>query len=1019
MGHGKEALILVFFLLLTSLGALGRHTVKELLTLINDRSLEESGEIGQDMVNQLWIACKQDPASIDASSGRPEFGEMNDSNLEDSNLEFSPSTVANVQKAINLLPPQMKDSLLDCLSRAKFLESVSGKDDRSSTWYIEQLEYLLGWHRKWRRYLADEMSFATIAHHHRHAHSHSHSPAPAPASVSSPAPTPFSGQAPASSPTPVTGPTQQFYSSSSNQFDSSSKPPISGTDIHGNANPDPPLSENNLDATRVIAVSVAVTAVSTFLFSGLLFCCYYKCCRSGTSSGSSRRDERPLLALSMSDFSVGSSPKSLIMDNSLVGGSHMGMNNEKFAAYSFSSNPSKLGQAGDLALSPALSWQGLQSVSLQNGAAFVQSEKSHLSFSRAETPSGMPEKSHLSLSRAETPSGVPPPPGRLLSNNQPSPTPTPSDSPASAAPPPPSSSPPPGSSPPPPPLPNGGKPGSAGPSPPPPPLPNGGKPGPAGPSPPPPPLPNGGKPGPAGPSPPPPPLPNGGKPGPQPPPPPKGAVPPRPPPPTMIPKTGRPSPLGRNKEGTSTSGNKSDATDESEAPKAKLKPFFWDKVMANPDNSMVWHQIKSGSFQFNEEMIETLFGCNSENKQKNNLKKENMRDASVQHYQLLEPKKSQNLSILLRALNVTTEEVCDALLEGNELSVELLQTLIKMEPTAEEEFKLRMYSGDLSQLGPAERFLKALVNIPFAFRRFDALLFMGILGEEVSTIKASFMTLEVACAELKSSRLFMKLLEAVLKTGNRMNDGTFRGGAQAFKLDTLLKLSDVKGTDGKTTLLHFVVQEIIRSEGVRAARAARESRSISSLNSEESLEEYPNESIEHFRSLGLQAVSGLGAELENVKKAAAFDADMLTSNVSTLANMLLKTKTFLNSEMKSVEESGHFVQILKCFVENAEDEITQLLTEEKKIMSLVKSTTDYFHGNSSKDEGLRLFVIVRDFLCMLDKVCKEVRENPRHVPQTPQTKGPSSVTARSPKHALFPAMDSRLDDSDDEDSSSR
>ncbi|KAM1514925.1 hypothetical protein COP1_014145 [Malus domestica] len=38
----------------------------------------------------------------------------------------------------------------------------------------------------------------------------------------------------------------------------------------------------------------------------------------------------------------------------------------------------------------------------------------------------------------------------------------------------------------------------------------------------------------------------------------------------------------------------------------------------------------------------------------------------------------------------------------------------------------------------------------------------------------------------------MKLLEAVLNTGNRMNVGTNRGDAQAFKLDTLLKLVDVR-----------------------------------------------------------------------------------------------------------------------------------------------------------------------------------------------------------------------------------
>ena len=33
---------------------------------------------------------------------------------------------------------------------------------------------------------------------------------------------------------------------------------------------------------------------------------------------------------------------------------------------------------------------------------------------------------------------------------------------------------------------------------------------------------------------------------------------------------------------------------------------------------------------------------------------------------LLDPKKAQNIAILLRALNVTKEEVCDALCEGEE-----------------------------------------------------------------------------------------------------------------------------------------------------------------------------------------------------------------------------------------------------------------------------------------------------------------------------------------------------------------
>jgi len=107
-----------------------------------------------------------------------------------------------------------------------------------------------------------------------------------------------------------------------------------------------------------------------------------------------------------------------------------------------------------------------------------------------------------------------------------------------------------------------------------------------------------------------------------------------------------------------------------------------------------------------------------------------------------------------------------------------------------------------------------------------------------------------------------------------MNVGTFRGGAQAFKLDTLLKLSDVKGTDGKTTLLHFVVLEIIRSEGVCATRAAKEqSTSVSSLDTNNVTDDNKEKTEDGYKQLGLKVVSNLCDELQNVKKAAILDAD--------------------------------------------------------------------------------------------------------------------------------------------------
>lgn len=66
-----------------------------------------------------------------------------------------------------------------------------------------------------------------------------------------------------------------------------------------------------------------------------------------------------------------------------------------------------------------------------------------------------------------------------------------------------------------------------------------------------------------------------------------------------------------------------------------------------------------------------------------------------------------------------------------------------MAPTSDEELKLRRFDGDLSQLGPADSFLKTLVDIPFAFKRMEALLFMGSFKEELGTTMESFYILEV------------------------------------------------------------------------------------------------------------------------------------------------------------------------------------------------------------------------------------------------------------------------------------
>jgi hypothetical protein len=66
----------------------------------------------------------------------------------------------------------------------------------------------------------------------------------------------------------------------------------------------------------------------------------------------------------------------------------------------------------------------------------------------------------------------------------------------------------------------------------------------------------------------------------------------------------------------------------------------------------------------NEEMIETLFVSNSTRRLSKSGTKGPNSSLCSQENKVLDPKKSQNIAIMLRARNATKEEVCKALLDG-------------------------------------------------------------------------------------------------------------------------------------------------------------------------------------------------------------------------------------------------------------------------------------------------------------------------------------------------------------------
>ena len=75
-----------------------------------------------------------------------------------------------------------------------------------------------------------------------------------------------------------------------------------------------------------------------------------------------------------------------------------------------------------------------------------------------------------------------------------------------------------------------------------------------------------------------------------------------------------------------------------------------------------------------------------------------------------------------------------------------------MAPTKEEECKLKEFKDETPlKLGPAEKFLKVMLDIPFAFKRVEAMLYIANFDSELEYLSKSFEILEVHSLFLSSS----------------------------------------------------------------------------------------------------------------------------------------------------------------------------------------------------------------------------------------------------------------------------
>ncbi|KAA0057964.1 formin-like protein 20 [Cucumis melo var. makuwa] len=319
-------------------------------------------------------------------------------------------------------------------------------------------------------------------------------------------------------------------------------------------------------------------------------------------------------------------------------------------------------------------------------------------------------------------------------------------------------------------------------------------------------------------APPPPPPPGGGG-APAPPPPPGGGRgapgPPRPPgvgPPPPPPLGARGANAPPDPRGLSSGRGRGLSRSTATAPRrSSLKPLHWSKVTRALQGSL-WEELQRyGEPQiapeFDVSELETLFSATVPKPAEKSGGRRKSVGSKTDKVHLIDLRRANNTEIMLTKVKMPLPDMMAAVLAMDEsvLDVDQVENLIKFCPTKEEMELLKGYTGDMDNLGKCEQYFLELMKVPRVESKMRVFSFKIQFGSQIVEFKKSLNTVNSACDEVvRNSTKLKEIMKKILYLGNTLNQGTARGSAVGFKLDSLLKLADTRASNNKMTLMHYL-----------------------------------------------------------------------------------------------------------------------------------------------------------------------------------------------------------------------
>lgn len=302
--------------------------------------------------------------------------------------------------------------------------------------------------------------------------------------------------------------------------------------------------------------------------------------------------------------------------------------------------------------------------------------------------------------------------------------------------------------------------------------------------------------------------------------------------------------------------------------------------------------------------------------------------------QLVDLRRAYNCEIMLSKIKIPLPDMMNTVLalDSSALDIDQVENLIKFCPTKEEMETLKNYAGDKGSLGRCEQFFLELMKVPRIESKLRVFAFRITFSSQVNDLRANLSTINDAAQEVKESVKLRQIMQTILTLGNALNQGTARGSAIGFKLDSLLKLSDTRARNNKMTLMHYLCKLLAEK---------------------------------------LPELLDFGKDLVHLEAASKIQLKSLAEEMQAVSKGLEKVEQELAASENDGAISTGFQRVLKSFLDTAEAGVRSLISLYSEVGRNADSLCQYFGEDPARCPFEQVTQILAVFVKMFNKSREE------------------------------------------------